>query len=60
MKHEHSHDEAPVELDSVSTIVDVEEIPSAVLKRLIEEVRSETLDPAAAYNRVHNRHNRGR
>lgn len=60
MKHERSHDKSPLESDSGPAIVDVEEIPSAVLKRLIKEVRAETLDSATAYNRVHNRHNRGR
>lgn len=40
-------------------ILDREEIPSVVLKRLIEEVRTEALEPATVYNRVHNRHNRG-
>lgn len=33
---------------------------SPVLKRLIEEVRTEELLEANAYNRMHNRHNRSR
>jgi hypothetical protein len=34
--------------------------PSAVLARLIEEVRNEKADGPHAYNRMHNRHNRSR
>lgn len=33
------------------------ELESATLKRLIEEVRTASIEPAA-YNRMHNRHNR--
>jgi hypothetical protein len=40
--------------------VDTSKISSAVLARLIEEVRNEKLSAAHVYDRVHNRHNRGR
>jgi len=40
--------------------VDTSKISSAVLARLIEEVRSEKSSTAHVYDRVHNRHNRGR
>ena len=40
--------------------VDTSKISSAVLARLIEEVRNEELLPTHVYDRVHNRHNRGR
>jgi len=40
--------------------VDTRTIPSLVLARLIEEVRNESQVPTQVYNRVHNRHNRGR
>ena len=40
--------------------VDVKEISSPVLARLIEEVRNEETHNAQAYNRMHNRHNRSR
>jgi hypothetical protein len=33
-------------------------IDSAAIRRLIEEVRTETLDVPRNYNRTHNRHNR--
>lgn len=60
MRNQERLDETPFEVDSEQAILDVEEIPSAVLRRLIEEVRTEKLEPATAYNRTHNRHNRGR
>lgn len=60
MRHQDRHDEAILEADSGRAIVDAEKIPSTTLKRLIEEVRTEKLEPATAYNRTHNRHNRGR
>ena len=40
--------------------VDTSKLPSAVLARLIEEVRNEETSTTRAYDRVHNRHNRGR
>lgn len=40
--------------------VDLEKIDSAVLRRLIEEVRQEDAQQVQrVYNRTHNRHNRG-
>ena len=60
MRHEDHHDEAPLEAGSGQVILDAEKISSAVMKRLIEEVRTEKLEPATNYNRTHSRHNRGR
>lgn len=40
--------------------VDTNGVPSAVLERLIEEVRHESVQGPDAYNRTHNRHNRSR
>ena len=40
--------------------VDTSKISSAVLARLIEEVRNEKPSTTHVYDRVHNRHNRGR
>ena len=40
--------------------IDVKEISSPVLARLIEEVRNEETHNTQAYNRMHNRHNRSR
>jgi hypothetical protein len=40
--------------------IDVSEISSPTLSRLIEEVRNEEAHNAHAYNRMHNRHNRSR
>lgn len=60
MRNQDRHEETPLEVEWGQAILDAENIPSAVLRRLIEEVRSEKLEPATAYNRTHNRHNRGR
>jgi hypothetical protein len=40
--------------------LDVDQISSPALARLIEEVRNEEDLTAHAYNRTHNRHNRSR
>ncbi len=40
--------------------VDTSKLSSPALARLIEEVRNEEASPTHAYDRVHNRHNRGR
>jgi hypothetical protein len=45
---------------SVPVIVDVSEVDNAVLKRLISEISVEKENTLHAYNRTHNRHNRGR
>lgn len=41
-------------------IIERKNIDSVVLRRLIEEVRDEKQGKPTAYNRIHNRHNRGR
>lgn len=40
--------------------VDIRTLSSVVLARLIEEVRAEKSSTPRLYDRVHNRHNRGR
>ena len=40
--------------------IELNEIPSPVLARLIEEVRNEEASAIDAYSRFHNRHNRSR
>ena len=40
--------------------VDTATLSSVTLARLIEEVRNEETSTAHTYDRVHNRHNRGR
>lgn len=59
-----NHDSRPIQL-SVSiqpgTSSETETIDNAVLKRLIMEVKVENSENRIhAYNRTHNRHNRGR
>jgi hypothetical protein len=39
---------------------DTSKIPNVVLQRLIQEVQYESQNNILAYNRTHNRHNRGR
>ncbi len=60
MRQQDRHDEIPLKADSDQGILDPKKIPSAVLRRLIEEVRAEKIESATTYNRTHNRHNRGR
>jgi len=39
--------------------IDIDRVPSEVLRRLIEEVKQEESNPPCSYDRVHNKHNRG-
>lgn len=41
-------------------ILERKDIKSAVLRRIIREVSEEKQGKPTAYNRIHNRHNRGR
>lgn len=43
-----------------SIVIDVSKVNNAVLKRLIAEVQFDSENHLNAYNRTHNRHNRGR
>lgn len=45
---------------SKPTTVEVEKVSNAVLRRLMDEVKFESQNNILAYNRTHNRHNRGR
>lgn len=45
---------------STTTSVDIKKMPNPVLQRLMDEVKFEALNNISAYNRTHNRHNRGR
>lgn len=45
---------------SAQVIVEADQMPNTVLKRLMEEVRNDSVNPMFAYDRAHNRHNRGR
>lgn len=49
------------EISASKTIsIDASKVQSSVLQRLIEEVKHESQNNIAAYNRLHNRHNRSR
>ena len=41
-------------------IMDADQMPNSVLQRLREEVKNDTANNMFAYDRAHNRHNRGR
>jgi hypothetical protein len=41
-------------------VMDAHQVPSALLARLVQEVQSDAASTVTAYNRTHNRHNRGR
>lgn len=45
---------------NITTNVDIKKMPNPVLQRLLDEVKFETSNNISAYNRTHNRHNRGR
>ena len=51
-------EESPTRTDLLE--VDTSKLSSPALARLIEEIRNEETSPIHAYDRVHNRHNRGR
>jgi hypothetical protein len=53
-------DEANVPAPEQESTNTVSAAHSAVLARLIEEVRNENAQSPHAYNRMHNRHNRSR
>ena len=40
--------------------IDLDKLPAGALKQLVKEVRNEDYEATRAYDRVHNRHNRGR
>jgi hypothetical protein len=52
--------EVPQKLADELYEIDLSDMPSPTLARLIEEVRNEEAHNAHAYNRMHNRHNRSR
>lgn len=46
--------------ETLTQVVNKENIPNAVVNRLIEEVRNNGKNLIHAYDRTHSRHNRGR
>lgn len=43
-----------------SLVIEAKKVSNSLLERLIREVRTEAQPNILAYNRTHNRHNRGR
>lgn len=60
MEQQKAHIDARQSTNKDQIMINTEHLPNAVLERLIAEVRLEKLESVNAYNRVHNRHNRGR
>jgi len=44
----------------IQVITEAHQMPDIVLRRLMEEVKNDSVNPLFAYDRAHNRHNRGR
>ena len=49
-----------ISAQSTQVIIEANQMPNAVLKRLMEEVKNDSANQMFAYDRAHNRHNRGR
>ena len=49
-----------IQAKNTSLNINIDNVPNPVLRRLIEEVKVEKRNNVLAYNRTHNRHNRGR
>jgi hypothetical protein len=58
--HLHAADQPYARDQLLPVIIDASEVDNAVLKRLISEISVEKENTLHAYNRTHNRHNRGR
>ena len=46
--------------EPTQVITEAHHMPDIVLRRLMEEVKNDSVNPLFAYDRAHNRHNRGR
>jgi len=60
-----NHSDSQEEVNEISTkptqvIFEADQMPDTVLKRLMEEVKNDNANQMFAYDRAHNRHNRGR
>ena len=60
-----NHLDSQEEVNEISTkptqvIFEADQMPDIVLKRLMEEVKNDNANQMFAYDRAHNRHNRGR
>lgn len=60
-----NHSDAQAEVSTVSAqmpqvAMEADQMSNSVLQRLMEEVKNDSVNPMFAYDRAHNRHNRGR
>ena len=60
MKQPNVHPNTSEILKTTPAIAEIKSISNPLLKRLMEEVKNDQLNNITAYNRTHNRHNRGR
>jgi uncharacterized protein (DUF4213/DUF364 family) len=64
MEHINHSDSEEIKIEVIpqndQIIVDADQLPNSVLQRLMEEVKNDTVNNMFAYDRAHNRHNRGR
>jgi len=61
INHSDSHGEINViSVQPTQVIIEASQMPDTVLKRLVEEVKNDSVNQMFAYDRAHNRHNRGR
>jgi len=60
-----NYSDTPEPCDVITThsdkiIMEAAQMPDTVLRRLMEEVKNDNANQMYAYDRAHNRHNRGR
>jgi len=60
-----NHSDSQEEVNEISTkptqvIFEANQMPDVVLRRLMDEVKNDKANHMFAYDRAHNRHNRGR
>lgn len=61
INHSDVHEQSSVTATkSVQVVMEADQMPDTVLKRLMEEVKNDNVNEMFAYDRAHNRHNRGR
>lgn len=41
-------------------VIEADQMPDILLRRLMEEIKNDSVNSMFAYDRAHNRHNRGR
>jgi hypothetical protein len=60
INHQINQEEVQNTMQPDQIITNVNQMPDIVLKRLMDEVKNDNVNQMFAYDRAHNRHNRGR